>query len=40
MSAFPLERAGFALFEVERLPLTRPARLLFSLAPRWLPSGP
>ena len=34
--ALPLDRAGFALFQVERLPLTRPARLLLYISPLWL----
>lgn len=35
-SALPLDRAGFALFEVDRLPTTRPARLLLYLSPFWV----
>lgn len=34
--ALPLDRAGFALFQVDRLPLTRPARLLLYISPLWL----
>ena len=34
--ALPVEKAGFFLFEVDRLPTTRPARLLLSVSPRWL----
>jgi phosphohistidine phosphatase SixA len=34
--SLPLDRAGFALFEVDRLPTTRPARLLVQISPRWL----
>ena len=30
------ERAGFALLEVDRLPATRPARLLAFFAPAWI----
>lgn len=35
--ALPVDRGGFLLFEVDRLPATRPARLIFSISPRWLP---
>ncbi len=33
------ERAGFALVEVDRLPATRPARLLAFVSPAWLTEG-
>jgi phosphohistidine phosphatase len=33
------ERAGFALLEVDRLPATRPARLLAFFAPSWIVGG-
>lgn len=33
--ALPFDRAGLALFEVDRLPPTRPARLLLFCSPRW-----
>ena len=36
--ALAMDRAGFLLFEVDRLPTTRPGRLVLSIAPRWLPS--
>lgn len=35
-----LERAGFALLEVDRLPATRPARLVTFVSPGWLAPGP
>ena len=34
--AIRFERAGFALLEVDRLPATRPARLLSFLSPMWV----
>ena len=33
------ERAGFALVEVDRLPATRPARLVAFVSPTWLGAG-
>ncbi len=35
MNALPMERAGIAVFEVDRLPATRPARLLLWSSPKW-----
>lgn len=37
--AVRFERAGFALLEVDRLPTTRPARLLVFVSPGWLPGA-
>lgn len=37
MNALPVDRAGVVIFEVDRLPSTRPARLLLWTSPRWRP---
>ncbi|MES2640126.1 MAG: histidine phosphatase family protein [Myxococcota bacterium] len=37
--AIRFERAGFAHLEVDRLPTTRPARLLAFLPPEWIQAG-
>ena len=34
------ERAGFAMLDVDRIPTTRPARLVVFLSPTWVPADP
>jgi phosphohistidine phosphatase len=38
--SMPIERAGFALLDVDRLPTTRPARLLAFFPPLWAGAAP